>query len=94
MTRGVETGVPQFWRLRDQNYRLVGEVHRECGAKIFPPRDVCPRCRDKGPLGEFSKFVDEGGDGIDFFDEQGREREVVFDASLAKTKADDNGRGS
>lgn len=37
-------GTPQFWRLRDQNYRLVGEVCGRCGNKIFPPRDVCPEC--------------------------------------------------
>lgn len=37
-------GVPQFWRLQSQNYRLVGEVCKHCGNKIFPPRDVCPEC--------------------------------------------------
>ena len=37
-------GVPQFWRLQPQNYRLVGEVCGRCGNKIFPPRDVCPEC--------------------------------------------------
>jgi len=37
-------GVPQFWRLQNQNYQLVGEECKKCGAKIFPPRDVCPEC--------------------------------------------------
>jgi scaffold protein (connect acetoacetyl-CoA thiolase and HMG-CoA synthase) len=37
-------GMPQFWRLQAQNYRLVGEVCGRCGNKIFPPRDVCPEC--------------------------------------------------
>jgi len=37
-------GVPQLWRLQNQNYRLVGEVCHRCGNKIFPPRDVCPEC--------------------------------------------------
>jgi uncharacterized OB-fold protein len=23
---------------------MVGEVCNECGAKLFPPRDVCPEC--------------------------------------------------
>ncbi len=32
------------WRLRNQRYRLVGEVCGNCGAKLFPPRDVCPAC--------------------------------------------------
>jgi len=36
--------VPENWRLRAQRYRLVGEVCDKCGAKIFPPRDVCPEC--------------------------------------------------
>jgi uncharacterized OB-fold protein len=37
-------GVPRNWRLQIQRYRLVGEVCEKCGAKIFPPRDVCPEC--------------------------------------------------
>lgn len=35
------------WRTREQRYRLVGEICEKCGAKIFPPRDVCPEC--EGP---------------------------------------------
>jgi uncharacterized OB-fold protein len=35
------------WRIREQRYRLVGEACEKCGAKIFPPRDVCPEC--EGP---------------------------------------------
>jgi uncharacterized OB-fold protein len=35
------------WRIREQRYRLVGEVCERCGAKIFPPRDICPEC--EGP---------------------------------------------
>ena len=38
-------GVPQFWRLQQQNYRLVGEVCNRCGNKIYPPRDICPDCQ-------------------------------------------------
>jgi uncharacterized OB-fold protein len=30
--------------LKNQRYSLTGEVCRECGAKLFPPRDVCPEC--------------------------------------------------
>ena len=37
-------GIPQYWRLQQQNYRLVGEVCTRCGNRIFPPRDVCPEC--------------------------------------------------
>ena len=36
--------IPNNWRLRQQRYRLVGEVCEKCGVKIFPPRDVCPEC--------------------------------------------------
>ncbi len=36
--------LPRHWRLQDQRYALVGEVCTKCGAKLFPPRDVCPEC--------------------------------------------------
>lgn len=37
-------GLPTHWRLKNQRYNLTGEVCRECGARLFPPRDVCPEC--------------------------------------------------
>lgn len=37
-------GLPTHWRLKSQRYKLTGEVCRKCGAKLFPPRDVCPEC--------------------------------------------------
>lgn len=36
--------IPKNWRLQQQRYRLVGEICEKCGARIFPPRDVCPGC--------------------------------------------------
>ena|SRR5581483_9518253 len=33
------------WRLREQNYRLVGNTCRKCGARYFPPRRLCRECR-------------------------------------------------
>jgi len=33
------------WRLREQRYQLVGNVCLNCGAKFFPPRQVCANCR-------------------------------------------------
>lgn len=36
--------VPRHWRLENQRYSLVGEVCNNCGARLFPPRDVCPEC--------------------------------------------------
>lgn len=39
-------GFIESWRLKDQRYRLVGEVCQNygCEKKIFPPRDICPHC--------------------------------------------------
>jgi len=36
---------PRHWRLNPQRLRLIGEECSECGEKIFPPRDLCPRCK-------------------------------------------------
>ncbi len=36
--------IPKHWRLNNQRYAMVGEVCHTCGAKLFPPRDVCPEC--------------------------------------------------
>jgi uncharacterized OB-fold protein len=36
--------IPRHWRLKKQRYALIGEVCPHCGAKIFPPRDICPTC--------------------------------------------------
>ncbi len=33
------------WRLREQRYQLIGNRCTQCGAKHFPPRQVCPECR-------------------------------------------------
>lgn len=37
--------IPRNWRLKQQRYRLVGEICEHCNGKIFPPRDVCPECQ-------------------------------------------------
>ena len=36
--------IARNWRVRQQRYRLVGEVCNKCGAHLSPPRDVCPEC--------------------------------------------------
>jgi uncharacterized OB-fold protein len=36
--------IPRHWRLKQQRYKLVGEICPHCEAKLFPPRDVCPEC--------------------------------------------------
>jgi scaffold protein (connect acetoacetyl-CoA thiolase and HMG-CoA synthase) len=33
------------WRLHDQRYRLEGTICNHCGAKYFPPREVCTECK-------------------------------------------------
>lgn len=35
----------RHWRLKDQRYRLEGTVCADCGAKFFPPRQVCAECK-------------------------------------------------
>lgn len=44
------------WRLRGQRYRLEGNACKTCGAKFFPPRQVCSECRHT----EFEDFVFKG----------------------------------
>lgn len=39
--------VPRHWRLKNQRYQLIGEVCPHCQARLFPPRDVCPECRQE-----------------------------------------------
>ena len=38
--------IPRYWRAQSQRYSLTGEICKQCGARLFPPRDVCPECRD------------------------------------------------
>ncbi|OGJ06067.1 hypothetical protein A2192_02725 [Candidatus Nomurabacteria bacterium RIFOXYA1_FULL_35_17] len=37
--------IPRHWRLRKQRYFLQGEICPDCDFPIFPPRDICPRCK-------------------------------------------------
>jgi uncharacterized OB-fold protein len=36
--------VPRHWRTQAPRYALIGVVCEACGAKAFPPRDLCPEC--------------------------------------------------
>ena len=47
--------VASDYRLRAQRYRLLGELCADCGEIIFPPRDVCPRCRSTNTGSEIIK---------------------------------------
>lgn len=35
------------WRLKNQRYRLEGAMCASCGAKFFPPRQVCAECKSQ-----------------------------------------------
>jgi uncharacterized OB-fold protein len=48
----------RHWRLHNQRYSLVGEECDKCGAKLFPPRDVCPECSK--PAKELYTFSGKG----------------------------------
>lgn len=37
----------KHWRLQDQRYRLLGVQCEDCGARLFPRRRVCPRCKSQ-----------------------------------------------
>ncbi|HBC72652.1 TPA: transcriptional regulator [Candidatus Amesbacteria bacterium] len=38
--------IPRHWRLKNQRYKLIGEICPHCETKIFPPRDICPYCKN------------------------------------------------
>ncbi len=38
--------IPRYWRVQNQRYNLAGEICKQCGARLFPPRDICPGCRE------------------------------------------------
>jgi uncharacterized OB-fold protein len=47
--------IPRHWRLKKQRYTLTGETCSHCNAKIFPPRDICPECKqDAKDIYQFS----------------------------------------
>ncbi|TKJ31436.1 MAG: transcriptional regulator [Chloroflexi bacterium B3_Chlor] len=37
----------RHWRLQNQRYRLLGVQCEDCGARLFPRRQVCPRCKSQ-----------------------------------------------
>jgi len=55
----MTTEITRHWRLKSQRYQLVGEQCPECGNKMFPPRDVCPECKDNSYQPDF-KFSGQG----------------------------------
>jgi len=51
----VERRGVSYWRTRAQRLRLEGEICPGCDEKIFPPRDICPKCRTNTITGESLK---------------------------------------
>jgi len=51
--------IPRYWRAQNQRYNLTGEICKQCGARLFPPRDLCPECRELA-LGPFASDLDDG----------------------------------
>ncbi len=41
--------ISRHWRIRKQRLQMIGEQCPHCEVKIFPPRDICPRC-NRGTL--------------------------------------------
>lgn len=57
-------GVPRFWREIPVRYRLIGSRCRICKTPYFPPRKVCPKCKEAfyegQPVMEEFKFSGRG----------------------------------
>lgn len=49
---------PRHWRLKKQRYAMAGSQCQSCGAKLFPPRPVCPVCGSAvhAPAGSMNKL--------------------------------------
>jgi len=50
--------IPRYWRAQSQRYSLAGEICKQCGARLFPPRDICPECCDLA-LAPFASDLDD-----------------------------------
>ncbi len=50
----AEQGVAQVWRRIRSMYRIEGNKCVTCDTHFFPPRPVCPKCRRKGNLENYT----------------------------------------
>lgn len=48
--------VPGLWRLKEQRYRLIGSKCETCGTIYLPKRTICPKCRRKGKIRDYTEF--------------------------------------
>jgi len=46
----MEESLAITWRRIPERYRMLGTKCLTCGAKYFPPRKICPKCRRKGKI--------------------------------------------
>lgn len=44
---------PRFWRKIPKRYNLVGSKCQECNRVFFPPRKICPDCREVDSMEDF-----------------------------------------
>jgi len=65
----MSSEIPRHWRLKEQRLRLIGEVCENCDEKIFPPRDVCPHCKQLAQ----KKFEFSGRGTVESFTEMQKE---------------------
>jgi len=50
----MSEGLTLHWRLIPQRYNLIGSECKTCGEKYFPGRDLCPSCRRKGKVVDYT----------------------------------------
>ncbi len=43
----------RHWRLNEQRYKMTGDVCKDCNYRMFPPREVCPKCAESSPMMPF-----------------------------------------
>lgn len=57
-------GVPRYWREIPTRYRMIGSRCKICKTTYYPPRTVCPKCKEaryKGdPVMEREQFSGKG----------------------------------
>jgi len=55
----MDRGLALHWRLIPQRYNLIGSECKTCGDKFFPARNLCPTCRRRGNIADYT-FKGEG----------------------------------
>jgi len=57
-------GVPRYWREIPTRYRMIGSRCQICATTYYPPRTVCPKCKEAryegGPVMKKEQFSGKG----------------------------------